>query len=435
MRVNLQALGCRLNEAELQQWANGFQAQGFEIIPEPERADLVVVNTCAVTGEAARKSRQFIRRAHRQNPTARLVVSGCYATLEQQQTASIEGVDLVVSNSDKNQLVERTKQELDLKTMPAMAQRPAQVALFQHGRTRAFIKVQDGCRWRCTYCIVTKARGEERSRQASEIIEQINRLHEQGVQEIVLTGVHLGGYGSDIGSDLYRFTSYVLESTDIPRIRFGSLEPWDIHPDFFRLFENRRLMPHLHLPLQSGSDSVLKRMARRCQTFDFKALIEGARKKIPELNVTTDIIVGFPGETDEEWRQGMTFIESVGFGHIHIFSFSPRQGTKAAGLANHIDKGVIQDRSAELHQLTATMKQSFESGFAGCNASILIEDNMQKLQDGRFMYSGYTPNYIRVMVVSERGDLGGLILPAQIEWRQGNTVINGSPLQASLLLT
>lgn len=414
MRVNFQVLGCRLNEAELQQWANDFQWHGHEITSDVSQADLLVVNTCAVTGEAGRKSRQLIRRAQRNNPQAKLVVSGCYATLEQQQTAAIEGVDLVVSNQDKDQLVKKIHDELQLETMPALAQRPAEAALFQRGRSRAFIKVQDGCRWRCTYCIVTIARGEERSTLAENIIETINQHHEQGVKEIVLTGVHLGGYGSDIGSDLYALTQTVLSETDIPRIRFGSLEPWDLHEGFFELFENERLMPHLHLPLQSGSDSVLKRMARRCKTEEFAELIANARQSIPDFNVTTDIIVGFPGETDAEWQEGLKFIESIGFGHMHIFSFSPREGTKAAGLANPVPADVIKQRSQQLHELADRMKQDFINSFVDKCADkplpVLLEDNAESLDDGRFRYFGYTPNYLRVRVDLDNADQGNRIV-------------------------
>jgi len=414
MRVNLQVLGCRLNEAELQQWAGDFQKRGHEITGSVDDADLLVVNTCAVTGEAGRKSRQLIRRAQRNNPQARLVVSGCYATLEQQQTAGIEGVDLVVMNEDKDRLVERIHNELDLQTMPALAQRPAETALFQRGRSRAFIKVQDGCRWRCTYCIVTIARGEERSTPVKQIIEQINQHAEQGIKEIVLTGVHLGGYGSDIGSDLYSLTQTVLSETDVPRIRFGSLEPWDLHEGFFQLFENGRLMPHLHLPLQSGSDSVLKRMSRRCKTADYASLITMARDAVPDFNVTTDIIVGFPGETDEEWRTGYEFIESVGFGHTHIFSFSPREGTKAASLSNPVDAGVIKLRSRQLHGLAEQMKNEFMRQQQGKTYPVLVEDKMEAMDNGQYRYSGYTPNYLRVQIESERRDLGNTIIQRPI---------------------
>ena len=414
MRINLQVLGCRLNEAELQQWAHDFQQQGHEITGSIDDADLLVVNTCAVTGEAGRKSRQMIRRAQRHNPQAKLVVSGCYATLEQQQTAAIEGVDLVVPNQDKDQLVARIHQELDVHAMPALAQRPAETALFQRGRSRAFIKVQDGCRWRCTYCIVTIARGEEHSTPESQVIEQINRHVEQGVKEVVLTGVHLGGYGSDTNSSLYELTSHVLQETEVPRIRFGSLEPWDLHDGFFDLFDDQRLMPHLHLPLQSGSDSVLKRMSRRCKTSDFARLVDTARDAIPGFNVTTDIIVGFPGESDEEWQSGYDFIESVGFGHTHIFSFSPRAGTKAASLPNPVSPGVMKQRSQQLHELAERMSNDFMQDQQGKLCSVLLEDHVMELDNGMFRYSGYTPNYLRVEMDSKESNLGNTIIDYQV---------------------
>jgi len=414
MRVNLQVLGCRLNEAELQQWAHDFQQQGHEITGSIDDADLLVVNTCAVTGEAGRKSRQLIRRAQRHNPQAKLVVSGCYATLEQQQTAAIEGVDLVVPNQDKDQLVARIHQELDVHAMPALAQRPAETALFQRGRSRAFIKVQDGCRWRCTYCIVTIARGEEHSTPESQVIEQINRHVEQGVKEIVLTGVHLGGYGSDIESSLYDLTQMVLQETDIPRIRFGSLEPWDLHERFFGLFDNQRLMPHLHMPLQSGSDSVLRRMSRRCKASDFARLIASARDAIPGFNVTTDIIVGFPGESEEEWQTGYDFIESIGFGHTHIFSFSPRAGTKAASLPNPVAPEVMKQRSQQLHELAERMRADFTQSQQGKLYPVLLEDNVMELDNSMLRYSGYTPNYLRVELDSEEPGLGNTIIDYQV---------------------
>lgn len=414
MRVNLQVLGCRLNEAELQQWAGDFQRQGHEITQTVDDADLLVVNTCAVTGEAGRKSRQMIRRAQRNNPQAKLVVSGCYATLEQQKTAEIEGVDLVVPNQDKDKLVQRVHEALSIETMPSLAQRPAEVALFQRGRSRAFIKVQDGCRWRCTYCIVTIARGEERSTPVSKIIEQINQHAAQGIQEIVLTGVHLGGYGADLDTDLYTLAQAVLNETDIPRIRFGSLEPWDLHEDFFTLFGNDRLMPHLHLPLQSGSDSVLKRMSRRCKTDDFAALVQAARDAIPGFNVTTDVIAGFPGETDREWQEGYDFIESVGFGHTHIFSFSAREGTKAARLPDPVAGDVVKQRSQALHRLANHMSQAFLKRHDGKSMPVLLEDNVQSLGNGQYRYTGYTPNYLRVEYMSKRSDLGQQVVTGML---------------------
>ena len=413
MRVNLQVLGCRLNEAELQQWAGDFRARGHEITNELDDADLLVVNTCAVTTEAGRKSRQMVRRAQRNNPRAKLVVSGCYATLEQQQAAAIEGVDLVVPNQDKDRLVDRVHEELNVPVMPVLAQNPAENALYQRGRSRAFIKVQDGCRWRCTYCIVTIARGQEKSTPMHEVVDQVNEQAARGVKEIVLTGVHLGGYGSDLDSNLYSLVQTILRETDIARIRFGSLEPWDLHEDFFALFDDRRLMPHLHLPLQSGTDSVLRRMSRRCKTEDFRRLIDSARAHIPHFNVTTDVIVGFPGETDAEWQAGYEYIESIGFGHTHIFSYSPRAGTKAASLTGQVEPEVVRQRSRQLHELAERMKLEFEQQQTGRAFDVLLEEKVERVNNDQYQYSGYTPNYLRVMVTSNSRNLNNTIIKYQ----------------------
>ncbi len=398
MRIHLQALGCRLNEAELESWAAQFEARGHLISPTPEDADVVVLNTCAVTQDAVRKSRQLIKRSHRSNPQARMVVSGCYASLQRDQAAETLGVDLVVENSEKDRLVEITSRELAIPVMPAIATEPGETSLFTRGRHRAFIKIQDGCRYRCTFCIVTQARGEERSRSTAEIVEEINRLVAQGVQEAALTGVHVGGYGSDLGSDLYGLIRAILEDTDLPRLRLASVEPWDLPENFFTLFDNPRLMPHMHLPLQSGSDSVLRRMARRCKTADYERLVAQARAQVPGFNVTTDVIVGFPGETDEEWRETLRFVEHIGFGHMHIFTYSPREGTKAARLPGRISKETQRARSRELHALAAELKQATLSSALGAEAEILWERPQETGNPAERLFTGYTPNYLRVQM-------------------------------------
>ncbi len=396
MQVHLKTLGCRLNEAELETWAHAFQADGDRIVTNTREADLVVLNSCAVTHEAARKSRQAIRRIHRENPSAKLVVSGCYATLNPEEAARSMGVDLVIDNRDKNRLVELTKARLAIETMPSLSTEPAAVALFSRGRQRAFVKVQDGCRYRCTFCIVTVARGEERSRSIEEVVNEVNRLHQQGILEVILTGVHLGGYGSDRGSNLSWLITAILEETDIPRLRLGSLEPWDLPESFFQLFQNPRFMPHLHLPLQSGCDRILRRMARRCNTADFARLIEQARHAVPDINITTDIIVGFPGETEQEWESTLSYIERIGFGHVHIFSYSVREGTKAAGMPNQLPAAVKKQRSRQLHELAQVMKQERMSGCLGRTFRVLVEGQPSIDEDGRPLYFGYTPNYMRV---------------------------------------
>jgi len=398
MQVHLTTLGCRLNEAELENWATGFMSKGHEITQKPEQADLVVINTCAVTLDAVRKSRQLIRRTHRNNPTAKLVVSGCYSSLNKTMTDEIEGIDLVIPNQDKDRLVAIATQELNLLTMPSEAMIPGVTSLFKRGRQRAFIKIQDGCRYRCTYCIVTVARGNERSRTIGDIVSEINNLTSQGIHEAVLTGVHVGGYGSDIKSDLYELIKSILSETDLPRLRLASVEPWDLPEKFFELFSNKRLMPHMHLPLQSGSDSVLKRMSRRCKTSDFKRLIDYARNEIADFNVTTDVIVGFPGETEEEWQESKEFISAVEFSHIHIFSYSVRQGTKAAGLPNQVSNDIKKMRSVELHRLAADMKRTYLQKHINKVFPILWEGSSKTEKTGPTRYFGYTPNFVRAQI-------------------------------------
>lgn len=415
MQIHLKTLGCRLNEAELETWAQAFQAQGHSITRQLDDAQMVVINSCAVTQDAVKKSKQLIRRIHRDNPQAKLVVSGCYATLNETEAAQLMGVDLIVGNKDKNQLVEKALTELNLDSMPAMSTEPGEVSLFSRGRQRAFVKVQDGCRYRCTFCIVTVARGEEHSRAIDDVIDEINSLHSQGINEAIITGVHLGGYGSDINSHLVELIETILEKTQIPRLRLGSLEPWELPPGFFELFKNPRLMPHLHLPLQSGSDSVLRRMARRCKTEEFAEMVQQARALIPNFNITTDIIVGFPGETEQEWQESVDYIQKLGFGHIHIFSYSPREGTKAAGLPDQISPDVKKQRSKQLHELAETLKQDFVAENLSSLANVLWEGQTEMLDNGKIRYFGYTPNYLRVACdVDSAIKLENQILPAKL---------------------
>ena len=392
MRVFLQALGCRLNEAELETWSRDWRARGYRLTTEAEDADLLVINTCAVTGESVRKSRQLIRRAQRRNPLAKLVVSGCYTQLSADSTAAELGIDLVVPNPDKDRLVSIAADRLDLPVMPETATEPGENALLTRSRQRAFIKVQDGCRYRCAFCIVTKARGEERSRLPGDVVAEVRAAHASGIHEVVLAGVHLGGYGSDTGSDLRALVATVLAETDIPRIRLGSLEPWELDDGFWSLFDNPRLLPHLHLPIQSGADSVLRRMSRRCRSAEYRQLVQQARHSVRGFNVTTDIIVGFPGETEHEWQQTLEFADRMVFGHIHIFAYSPRSGTKAADMPGQLSREVKRDRSRQLHALAAASRRQVLERAIGAEYEVLIEGRDKG--DGR--WSGYTPNFLRV---------------------------------------
>ena len=398
MRIYMKTLGCRLNEAELETWSREFQTHGHQLTRELEQADMVVVNSCAVTAEAVRKSRKAVHRAHKKSPKAKLVLSGCYASLNPETTAQEMGVDLVIGNQDKDRLVEIVSQELDLKSMPQLATEPGVNSLLDRGRQRAFVKIQDGCRYNCTFCIVTKARGDERSRPIADVVDEVNQLPAEGIQEVVLTGVHIGGYGSDLGSNLTELIQSLLKHTDIPRLRLGAVEPWDLPDQFWSLFDNPRLMPHLHLPLQSGSDSILRRMARRCKKDEFAQLVAAARKGIPNFNITTDVIVGFPGEGESEWRESLEFIRQTGFGHLHIFAFSPRAGTLAADMPGRVPREIMRQRSQKLHDLGMRMKRNTLQQNLGQTYPVLIEGLDQSLNNDNQVWSGYTPNFLRVAV-------------------------------------
>lgn len=415
MQVYLTALGCRLNEAELQMWAEEFSQQGLTVTAQIEDAALMVINTCAVTSEAARKSRQTIRKLHRKNPQAKLVVTGCYASLEKQQAEELLGVDLIVSNADKSKLPAMAKELIEWNSMPFAATEPDEAALFVRNKERAFIKIQDGCRYRCTYCIVTVARGDEVSRTIEDLLEEINRLQNEGVQEIVLTGVHVGGYGSDLDTCLYDLVVAILEKTSIPRIRFASVEPWDLPENFFELFTNKRLMPHMHLPIQSGSNAILRKMSRRCKSETFLALVEAARKVVPEFNITSDIIVGFPGETEQDFELSKAIIGQAKFGHVHIFSYSNREGTKAAGLPQQIDSATKKHRSQQLHQVAEENKMLMMNSMTGKRQKVLFEGKGSKTEAGMFRFVGYTENYHKVFLdIAQPVELSNQILDCEV---------------------
>jgi threonylcarbamoyladenosine tRNA methylthiotransferase MtaB len=317
--------------------------------------------------------------------------------------SSAEASDgLIVVNRDKDRLVELVLSALGLDSgLPHPSATNAMdlaAPLFARGRQRAFVKIQDGCRYQCTFCVTTQARGPERSRPLPEIVREVERFQDSGIREVVLTGVHLGGYGADLGTDLTHLIERLLSETAIPRLRLGSLEPWDLPERFWSLFADRRLMPHLHLPLQSGSDRVLRRMARRCKRDEYIRLAEQAHAAIPDLNLTTDIIVGFPGEDADDWRQTLELAESLRFGHIHVFGYSPRPGTLAAGLANPVDARTRRRRVDELESLARRSRLQVLRAQIGKTVSLLHErlpDTFEGLPR-----SGYTPNYLPVHVRS-----------------------------------
>jgi threonylcarbamoyladenosine tRNA methylthiotransferase MtaB len=413
MRVRLETLGCRLNISEIEGMARRFIAAGHRVVEPDEPADLCVLNTCAVTHVAARKSRQIIRNLKRANPGAGMVVTGCYAELEPGQVDAL-GVDAVIGNQDKDRLVElitdhwrRVHPEKGglrpaPDSQPPISDLPSHY-LYPGARTRAFVKVQDGCDNRCTFCIVTVARGTARSRPADDVIAEVQELVTSGYQEVVLSGVHLGSYGHDLGNrrGLFHLVRRLLDETDVPRLRLSSLEPWDLDADFFALWQDPRLGRHLHLPLQSGCDATLKRMARHTSTTGFAQLVAAARAAIPDLSVTTDVIVGFPGETEAEFSKSLEFVEAMAFARLHVFRYSRRAGTAAATMRGQVPSDIIEGRSRRMHDLGTRLERAFRRRFLGRTMEALWETG--EANGEGLLWSGLTENYLRV---SARGGPG-----------------------------
>jgi threonylcarbamoyladenosine tRNA methylthiotransferase MtaB len=398
MNVYFDTIGCRLNEAEVGTWARDFRRFGHIVVDEPERAELMVFNSCSVTADAAKRSRQVMRRLHRTNPAAKLVLTGCYSDLEPTAVKALMGVDAVIPNIQKDSFAATVSSLLDIPTMPEMAIETEGLHVFRDRRTRAFVKVQDGCRNQCTFCVVTVARGSERSRSIADVVAEVNHLYEVGFQEVVLTGVHIGGYGSDHGTSLGQLIAAVLSDTQIPRIRMGSLEPWDLVEDFFELWSNPRLCPHLHLPLQSGSNSVLKRMARRCSVEEYRSVLNMARAAAPAMNITTDLIVGFPGETNDEFAETEENVAAMAFGDMHIFAYSRREGTPAARMPGHLSRAVKHARSQRIHKLGWKMQSDACRPYLGTARPILWEKPRPGTGSDTEIYRGYTDNYLRVQM-------------------------------------
>jgi threonylcarbamoyladenosine tRNA methylthiotransferase MtaB len=384
-----------------------------------ETADVCVLNTCAVTGIAARKSRQLARHLKRTNPSAVMVVTGCYAELEPEQVGAL-GVDMVVGNREKDQIVESVTQYVQRDNrQPQVSDSQPSTSDFQPhylypgARTRAFVKVQDGCDKRCTFCIVTVARGAGRSRPTDEVIAEVQGLVRAGYQEVVLSGVHLGSYGHDLGEGrgLYNLVRRLLDESDVQRLRLSSLEPWDLDEDFFSLWESPRIGRHLHLPLQSGCEATLRRMARHTTTADFAELVHSARAAIPDLSVTTDIIVGFPGENETEFSQSLAFVEAMAFAKLHIFRYSRREGTAAASMPDHISPQIVSERSRHMHALGANLERTFRRRFLGRTMDVLWEAD--EPSGDSLVWSGLTDNYLRISAPGGPG-LRNVVTPVRL---------------------
>lgn len=409
MKVHLRMTGCRLNQSELELMSRQFIQQGHDITDDPSQAEWVVVNTCAVTQQATHSSRKLIREIHKANDAAQITVTGCYAQIAPDEIRVLPGVARIIDNIGKDTLVETLTGQPAERFDYEPISREARV-----GRTRAFVKVQDGCDNACTFCVTTVARGAGRSRLFDEVLDEIRYLHAVGYQEAVLTGVHLGSYGHDLGNSqgLVQLVRAILAETGIPRVRLSSLEPWDLDEDFFTLWDNPRVCRHLHLPLQSGSDRTLKRMLRHTNQANFSALMRSARAVVPEMCITTDVIVGFPGETDDDFADSRAFIETMNFAGLHVFPYSKRPGTSAARMRGHVEDDVKKQRSTTLIALSKQQEAGYARQFVGQTLNVLWEQVAGVTQEG-FINVGYTDNYLRVRCIHPRA-FTNLITPAQM---------------------
>ncbi|MCL4541440.1 MAG: tRNA (N(6)-L-threonylcarbamoyladenosine(37)-C(2))-methylthiotransferase MtaB [Chloroflexi bacterium] len=407
LSVAFATLGCRLNQADSEELARSFLERGYSVIQEATRADVVVVNSCTVTREADRQSRQLVRHIVHHNPHTLMVLTGCYPSIDPVEAAAVEGVDLVITNQEKAQLVDRVSrilQERGQALLPVLDDLPEPPPGW-FGRTRVQLKVEEGCNNRCSFCIVPMARGRQRSRSIAECVEKVQRFVDEGYQEVVLTGTHLGGYGRDLtvrGSDgryhtlgLADLLEAILIRTTLPRLRLSSVEPQDFPRQRLDLWSDHRLCRHFHLPVQSGSNAILRRMRRGYTRERYVALTEMIRSQVPGAAIMTDAIVGFPGEQEHDFADTCRLIEEVAFARVHVFPYSVREGTEAAAMPDHVAPSIIRQRSTTIAQLGEEAARCFRDAHAGQEAMVLWEEEVQP-----GVWQGLTDNYLRVRALS-----------------------------------
>lgn len=415
MKVAFDSLGCKVNQAETELLTRQFTEAGHRLVSSVDQADIYIVNTCTVTHVADAKSRHLLRLAHRRNPGAIVVVTGCYAQNSSQELAQLEGVSLVVGNDEKLKmlrLLERSGYLSSQTLVPEGSVDGKGGAL----RTRTLINIQDGCTSFCAYCVVPLVRGREKSLSADQVITEINHRAAGGFREVVLTGTKVGSY-SDSDTDLKTLLELVLSRTDVPRLRLSSLQPQEITPELIALWHNQRLCPHFHLSLQSGSDSVLRRMKRCYITSDYQRAVALIRELVPDAAITTDVIVGFPGETEDEFEESYQFCWQTGFPRIHVFPYSLRAGTEASRLSPQIGDRVKKQRSQRMRALAGEGTENYNGQFLGRIMPVLWES---RLADG--LWSGLTGNYIRVYTRSNQ-DLTNELLPSRLVALRGDGVL------------
>ena len=418
-KAALHSLGCKVNSYETEAMQQMLEQAGYEIVPFSEKADLYVINTCSVTNIADRKSRQMIHKARKMNPDAIVVAAGCYVQTSAEQARNDSSIDIVIGNNKKQDLLkmidtyekEHRAEEgiLDIN----MSGQPYEELKVNHPaeHTRAFLKVQDGCNQFCSYCIIPYARGRVRSRKPEDVVAETKELAKNGFQEVVLTGIHLSSYGMDLGCSLMDLIRSIHQIEGIRRIRLGSLEPGIITKEFVEeLVTLKKVCPHFHLSLQSGSGAVLKRMNRKYTPDEYLEKCRILREYYEHPAITTDVIVGFPGETEEEFVQTCEFVKKAAFYEIHVFKYSRRNGTVAAGMPDQIPESIKGQRSSVLMKIADDLKEEFVCWYEGKQVEVLFEEPV--IRDGVQYYEGFTPEYVKVWHASDE-NLGNRIMEVE----------------------
>jgi threonylcarbamoyladenosine tRNA methylthiotransferase MtaB len=430
MRIAFATVGCRLNQFETDALRGKARAAAHEVVPFEAPADVYVINTCTITADADADSRQLARRAVRRNPSALVVVTGCYAQGSPEAAAAIPGVDLVVGNREKSGLlaeIDRVRTNGGPHVLVSDIGAASRMDGDEYGpgidpdRTRAFLKVQDGCNYGCSFCIVPAVRGPNRSQEPERVLAAIRRLHAAGFPEVVLTGIHLGTYGRDLRprTTLGALCDAIGALAEAPRVRLSSLDPHEVTPELIRLFADApRFCRHLHLPLQSGDEGVLRRMRRSHTAADFRALVERLAAEVPMLAVTGDVIVGFPGEDADAFRSTYELLEGLPLAGLHVFSYSRRPGTDAAEYPDQVSRAVKMERSRALRSLAARKAQSFRQRMVGRT----LETVVLRQESGAGLLEGLSDNYLRVWFPGDAG-LRGTVVRVRVEAATGRGVV------------
>ncbi|MGE5629121.1 MAG: tRNA (N(6)-L-threonylcarbamoyladenosine(37)-C(2))-methylthiotransferase MtaB [Solirubrobacterales bacterium] len=419
MKAAFATLGCRVNKYETEAMIEKFKREGYEVVDFQDYADVYVINTCTVTSMGDKKSRQMISRAKRENKDAVIAVVGCYSQIKPEEVSLIQGVDVVLGTRNKGDVVYYVNRAREENKKIVEVSDVLKNKIFEElnveeyeDRTRAFVKIQDGCNRFCSYCLIPYARGAVCSKDPSKVLEEVKKLAEHGFKEVVLTGIHIASYGNDLqNTSLMEILKEIDEVQGIERIRIGSIDPQFFQDGIIEeISKLKKFCPHFHLSLQSGCDETLKRMNRRYTTAEYKDITEKLRSKIKDVSITTDIITGFPGETEMEFLASYNYLNDLELSKMHIFKFSPREGTKAYLMKDDVTPKVKDERSKKLIQLDLELERKFRHKYIGRDMDVLYE---KKVDAEKNLYEGYTGNYIKVVSESKE-DISGRIIRTKI---------------------